>query len=52
MKAITTTKLQVNSIIEHIHQKIRNMVQSFEQNESTEKHPWDSVLAATLFVVQ
>ncbi len=51
-KVIVTRNPQANSIIEHVHQTIRNMIHSFELNKSTEKYPWDSILAAMMFAVQ
>ncbi len=39
---------QANSIIEHIHQTIRNMMSSFELKKLKEKDPWDSVLPAMM----
>ncbi len=51
-KGITTRNPQANSIIECVHQTIRNMIHFFELNELTESNTWDSVLAATMFAVQ
>ncbi len=36
-QVITTTNPQANSIIEHVHQTIGNMIHSFELNKLREK---------------
>ena len=50
-KVIMTRNPQATSIIERVHQTIRNMKRSFELNKATESDPWDSVLAAMMFAV-
>ena len=53
-KSITVRKLQLNAIVERIHQVIANMVRIFklETNYLDVDNPWKEVLSATAFAVQ
>ena len=49
---ITTRNPQANAIIERVHGTIGNMIRSFEVNKSTERNPWQAILAAVMFAVR
>ena len=53
-RPITIQNPQANSIIEHVHQVVSNMVHTYELEENTyidEDNPWAGILAATAFVI-
>ena len=50
-KPITTRNPQFNSIIEQIHQTIRNIIRTFDVSNIVNNYPWSGILAATMFAV-
>ena len=44
----------MNSIIEHVHQTIGNIICTFQVHKANldEKDPWSSILSATMFAVR
>ena len=51
---ISVRNPQANAIIERIHQTIGNIIRTFEVHDAylDEKHPWDGILAATMFATR
>jgi hypothetical protein len=53
-RPITIQNPQANSIIEHVHQVMSNIVHTYELKENTyidEDNPWAGILAATAFAI-
>jgi len=53
-QGIATRNPQANSIIERIHQTLRNIIRTFEVQESdlTQDSPWDGILSAAMFALR
>ena len=53
-KPITTRNPQANSILEHVHQTISNILRSFLVNNSElePKNPWKGMLSTVIFAMQ
>ena len=51
-KPITTRNLESNTIIEHIHQIIENIIRMFDVSNIVNNDPWSGILAATMFAVR
>jgi hypothetical protein len=49
MKPITTRNPQANAIIERVHQRIGNIVWTFNVQAMDQNNPWSGILAATVF---
>ncbi len=53
-KPISARNPQANSVIEHVHQTISNMIRTFEveRNYLDDDDPWAGILSATAFAVR
>jgi hypothetical protein len=53
-KPITKRNPQANSIIEHVHQTIGNIIRTFQvqDNYLDEDDPWEGILTATMFAIR
>ena len=51
-KPITNRNPQSNTIIEHIHQTIGNIIRTFDVSNIVNNDPWSGILAATMFAVR
>ena len=53
-KIISTQNPQANALVEHVHQMLRNLIQSFELQDNPYidmDDPWSGILAAALFAM-
>ena len=52
-KPIMVQNPQANAILEHLHQVIGNMIQTYEleDNYLDENDPWGGILSATVFAI-
>ena len=52
IKPITTRNPQANAIIERVHQRIGNIIRTFNVQAMDTNDPWSGILAATMFAVR
>ena len=53
-RPIAVRNSQANSILEHVHQTISNILRTFKILDTTmeEEDPWSGLLAATMFAIR
>jgi hypothetical protein len=52
LKPVTTRNPQANAIMDHHHQTIGNIIQTFNVQAMDSKDPWTGTLAAAMFAAQ